>query len=47
MKKIGPVLDNDLQTLPSPLPKRADGKIFLVYVSDDFKTTKKIKEKKN
>ena len=32
---LSPVLDNDPQSPPS---KRADGKIILAYVSDDFKT---------
>ena len=31
-------LVNDLQTPPPPLKKRADGKNFLAYISDDFKT---------
>ena len=34
---------NDLQTPPS---KRADSKIFLAYVSDDFKTKKMFVKKK-
>ena len=36
---IGYFLVNDLQTLPSS--RRADGKIFLAYVSDDSKMKKK------
>ena len=40
---LGPILVNNPQTPPPS--KRADGKIFLVYISDDFKTKKKCKEK--
>ena len=29
-----------------PIPMVADGKIFLAYVSDDLKTKKTVKEKK-
>ena len=36
---LGLFLANDLQTPPLP-SKRADGKIFLAYFSDDFKTKK-------
>ena len=41
---MGHVLDNDSQ-IPAP-SKRADGNIILAYVSDNFKTKKKLKEKK-
>ena len=40
---IDPVLVNDLQTPPHPQKDRF-GKIFLSYVSDDFKTKKNLKE---
>ena len=41
---IGFFIVNDLQTLPPS--KRTDGKIFLSYVSDDFKMKNKICEEK-
>ena len=44
---MGTVLDNNLQTPPPPSSKRDDDKIFLAYASDDFKTKKNVKEKKN
>ena len=42
---IGLFLFNDLQTPPPPSSSKiADGKIFLPYVSDNFKTKKKCKQ---
>ena len=41
LTKLGPVLDNDLQTSPPPLQGRPTIRFFLAYVSDDFKTKKK------
>ena len=40
---FGLYLENDLQTFSS---KRADDKIFLAYVSDNFKTKKNWKKQK-
>ena len=44
LELLGYFLVNDLQTPPPS--KRADGEIFLAYVSDDFKTKKIFFEKK-
>ena len=38
IKNVGPVLVNDLQTIPSPLKRSRLVRYLLVYVSDDFKT---------